>query len=95
MSEITATTKDNLLKLSIGALGIVFGDIGTSPLYAIRVCFEGKHGIPINDQNIYGILSMIFWALILIISFKYLIIIFCRNSIKVKNWGAFQILTAD
>lgn len=75
MSEITAKTKNNLLKLSIGALGIVFGDIGTSPLYAIRVCFEGTHGIPINDQNIYGILSMIFWALILVISFKYLIII--------------------
>lgn len=75
MSDITAKTKNSLLKLSIGALGIVFGDIGTSPLYAIRVCFEGKHGIPINDQNIYGILSMIFWALILIISFKYLIII--------------------
>ncbi|MEO7313189.1 MAG: potassium transporter Kup [Chitinophagaceae bacterium] len=75
MSEINAKTKNNLLKLSIGALGIVFGDIGTSPLYAIRVCFEGTHGIPINDQNIYGILSMIFWALILVISFKYLIVI--------------------
>ena len=75
MSEIAAKSKKNLLKLSIGALGIVFGDIGTSPLYAIRICFEGTHGIPINDGNIYGILSMIFWALILIISFKYLIII--------------------
>lgn len=75
MLEITAKTKNNLLKLSIGALGIVFGDIGTSPLYAIKACFEGTHGIPINDQNIYGILSMIFWALILVISFKYLIII--------------------
>lgn len=75
MSEITAKTKNNLLKLSISALGIVFGDIGTSPLYAIRVCFEGINGISINDQNIYGILSMIFWALILVISFKYLIII--------------------
>ncbi len=75
MSEISAKSKNNLLKLSIGALGIVFGDIGTSPLYAIRVCFEGAYGIPINDQNIYGILSMIFWALILVISLKYLIII--------------------
>lgn len=75
MNEISAKSKNNLLKLSIGALGIVFGDIGTSPLYAIRVCFEGAHGIPINDQNIYGILSMIFWALILVINLKYLIII--------------------
>ncbi len=75
MSDSNAKTKNNLLKLSLGALGIVFGDIGTSPLYAIRVCFEGTHGIPINDENIYGILSMIFWALILVITFKYLIII--------------------
>ena len=75
MSEVKAKTKNNLFKLSLGALGIVFGDIGTSPLYALRVCFEGTHSIPINDQNIYGILSMIFWALILVISFKYLIII--------------------
>ena len=75
MSRIKVKSKHNLLKLSIGALGIVFGDIGTSPLYAMRVCFAGAHGIAITDQNIYGILSLIFWSLILVISVKYLIII--------------------
>ncbi|MEO6327814.1 MAG: potassium transporter Kup [Ginsengibacter sp.] len=75
MNDINTNKKHNLLKLSLGALGIVFGDIGTSPLYAIRVCFAGEHGIPITRENIYGILSMIFWSLILVISLKFLIII--------------------
>ncbi|MEO7140755.1 MAG: potassium transporter Kup [Ferruginibacter sp.] len=75
MHDNNSNKKHNLFKLSIGALGIVFGDIGTSPLYAMRVCFAGAHGIAITDENIYGILSMIFWSLILVISLKYLIII--------------------
>ena len=54
---------NNLLKLTIGALGVVFGDIGTSPLYALRVCFTGEHGIAVTDQNILGILSLIFSSL--------------------------------
>ncbi len=66
---------NNLLKLTISALGIVFGDIGTSPLYALRVCFASKHGLAVTDQNIYGILSLIFWSLIMVISIKYLVLI--------------------
>lgn len=68
-------SENNLLKLTIGALGIVFGDIGTSPLYALRVCFRGPHGIAVTTDNIFGILSLIFWSLILVVSVKYLIII--------------------
>ncbi|HUZ61190.1 MAG TPA: potassium transporter Kup [Hanamia sp.] len=68
-------SSNNLLKLTIGALGVVFGDIGTSPLYALRVCFSGTHGLAVTDQNIYGILSLIFWSLIIVISIKYLILI--------------------
>lgn len=68
-------SSNNLLRLTIGALGIVFGDIGTSPLYALRVCFSGSHGLAVTDQNIYGILSLIFWSLILVISIKYLVLI--------------------
>jgi len=64
-----------LLGLSLGALGVVYGDIGTSPLYAFRECFSGHHSIPPVRDNILGVLSLIFWALILIISIKYLIII--------------------
>ncbi|MEO5908712.1 MAG: KUP/HAK/KT family potassium transporter, partial [Ginsengibacter sp.] len=68
-------SSNNLLKLTIGALGVVFGDIGTSPLYALRVCFTGSHRIDVTDQNIFGILSLIFWSLILVVSLKYLLII--------------------
>jgi KUP system potassium uptake protein len=75
MSDLNTKPSGNLLKLTIGALGIVFGDIGTSPLYALRVCFTGEHGIAVTDQNILGILSLIFWSLILVVSIKYLVII--------------------
>jgi KUP system potassium uptake protein len=64
-----------LLYLSLLAIGIVYGDIGTSPLYAIRECFYGPHGIPATPENIFGILSLVFWSLILVISIKYLVII--------------------
>ena len=66
---------NNLFKVTIAALGIVFGDIGTSPLYAVRVCFAGEHGIATTNENIFGVLSLIFWSLILVISVKYLILI--------------------
>ena len=70
------TKKSNtLFKVTLAALGIVFGDIGTSPLYALRVCFGGTHGIAVTDENIFGVLSLIFWSLILVISIKYLVII--------------------
>ena len=66
---------NSLLKLTITALGVVFGDLGTSPLYALRVCFSGTHGPAVTDQNIYGILSLIFWSLILVVSIKYLALV--------------------
>ncbi|HLJ10090.1 MAG TPA: potassium transporter Kup [Planctomycetaceae bacterium] len=61
--------------LSIGVLGVVYGDIGTSPLYSVRECFHGQHAIDCVPLNILGVLSLIFWALILVISVKYLIFI--------------------
>jgi KUP system potassium uptake protein len=64
-----------LFVLSLGALGIVFGDIGTSPLYAIKETFHGPHAIPTTPANILGILSLIFWALIIVISIKYLVFV--------------------
>jgi KUP system potassium uptake protein len=57
--------------LALIALGIVFGDIGTSPLYAFRECFSHKYGIAVVHENILGILSLIFWSLIVVISLKY------------------------
>ena len=58
--------------LALAVLGVVYGDIGTSPIYALRECFAGKHPIPISSDNVLGILSLIFWALILVISIKYM-----------------------
>ncbi|MBK8382205.1 MAG: potassium transporter Kup [Ignavibacteria bacterium] len=61
--------------LSLSALGIVYGDIGTSPLYALRECFQGPHSIVPSEGNVLGVLSLIFWSLIIIISIKYVIIV--------------------
>lgn len=61
-----------LATISLAALGIVFGDIGTSPLYAIRECFHGEYGIEARADNVLGVLSLIFWSLLLIVSLKYL-----------------------
>jgi KUP system potassium uptake protein len=59
--------------LALAVLGVVYGDIGTSPIYALRECFTGKHPIPVTTDNVLGILSLIFWTLLLIISLKYMI----------------------
>jgi KUP system potassium uptake protein len=59
--------------LAVAVLGVVYGDIGTSPIYALRECFTGKHPIPVTTDNVLGILSLIFWTLILVISLKYMV----------------------
>ncbi len=61
-----------LALLSLAALGVVFGDIGTSPLYAIRECFHGDYAIPVSQENILGVLSLMFWSLVMIVTVKYL-----------------------
>lgn len=61
--------------LMIGALGVVYGDIGTSPLYAVRECFHGPHALRPTPDNIIGILSLIVWSLIIIVTIKYLIFV--------------------
>ncbi|HEU5261180.1 MAG TPA: potassium transporter Kup [Gemmatimonadales bacterium] len=61
--------------MSIAALGVVFGDIGTSPLYALREGFYGAHAVAPTPENVLGVLSLIFWALVLVISVKYLVFI--------------------
>jgi len=61
-----------LLTLSLASLGVVYGDIGTSPLYTVRECFHGSHGVAASAPNVLGVVSLIFWALVLIISIKYL-----------------------
>jgi KUP system potassium uptake protein len=61
--------------LAFGALGVVYGDIGTSPLYALRECFVGPHGMPITPENVIGVLSLIFWSLTTVVSVKYLMFV--------------------
>ena len=65
-------SKRYLATLYLGALGVVYGDIGTSPLYAFRECFAPEHHLAPSPANILGVLSLVFWSLILIISVEYL-----------------------
>ena len=67
-SEPEDSPKPGLLVLSLGALGVVYGDIGTSPLYAIRECFHGQHAIALNPGNILGVLSLVFWSLTMVVT---------------------------
>jgi KUP system potassium uptake protein len=64
-----------LLKLSIGAIGIVFGDIGTSPLYAFRETFAGHHPLPVDRLHVLGVLSLIFWSMMIVVTLKYVLIL--------------------
>ncbi|HEY5862710.1 MAG TPA: KUP/HAK/KT family potassium transporter, partial [Casimicrobiaceae bacterium] len=61
--------------LVVGAIGVVYGDIGTSPLYTLRTAFTGPHGLPLTQQNVMGILSVIFWALIVVVTLTYITLI--------------------
>lgn len=79
-----------LALLSLGALGIVYGDIGTSPLYAIRECF-GPHGVAPTPENVLGILSLIFWSLTLLISVWYLVFVMKADN---RGEGGILALTA-
>ena len=65
----------NLLRLAIGAVGIVYGDIGTSPLYAVKECFSPSFGLGLAAENILGVISLIFWALVVIVAVKYLSVV--------------------
>jgi len=68
--------------LSLGALGVVYGDIGTSPLYALRECFGPHTGTAVNEATVLGVLSLILWVLILVISIKYMF-----NILRADNRG--------
>ncbi len=64
-----------MVPLALAALGVVFGDIGTSPLYALRECFSGLHGIEPSHNNVLGIVSLILWTLTLVVCVKYLLVV--------------------
>ncbi|MBT8542433.1 potassium transporter Kup [Polynucleobacter paneuropaeus] len=72
--------KGSLAALALGAVGIVFGDIGTSPLYALKVCFDPVNGIPMTPDSIFGVISMIFWSFVMVVSLKYLLFVMRANN---------------
>ena len=77
--------------VSLGALGVVYGDIGTSPLYAMKECLTGEHGAVPSHENVLGVLSLVFWALTLIICIKYLTFVLRADN---KGEGGIQALAA-
>lgn len=68
-------TKQKLSTLVLGAIGVVYGDIGTSPLYALKETFAGHHPLPVVEANVLGVLSLMFWTIMLLVSLKYVAII--------------------
>ena len=67
-----ASRRKRFVRLTLGAIGVVYGDIGTSPLYAVRECFSEHSGIAVTPANVLGLLSLVFWSLIIVISVKYI-----------------------
>jgi KUP system potassium uptake protein len=67
--------KRSLPLVMLAAIGIVFGDIGTSPLYALKECFSPAHGIPFSVEALYGVISMMIWALLVVVTFKYVFVV--------------------
>jgi KUP system potassium uptake protein len=83
--------RSNLMPLTLTALGVVYGDIGTSPLYAIRECFFGSHSVPPTHENVLGVLSLVFYALVLVISIKYIVVVMRADN---QGEGGILALTA-
>lgn len=77
--------------LAVAAVGVVYGDIGTSPLYTMREVFNGLHPLPVNPANVLGILSLIFWSLIIVVTLKYVVLMMRMDN---QGEGGIMALTA-
>lgn len=75
----------------VAAIGVVFGDIGTSPLYTFKECFSGEHAVPASPSNVLGILSLIFWSILIVISLKYVVFIMKADN---KGEGGIMAMTS-
>lgn len=71
----SSTRSQTSRQLALAALGVVYGDIGTSPLYTLRECFAGHHPLALTQANVLGVLSLIFWALVIVVTLKYVFFI--------------------
>ena len=87
----TASAKSNLASLTLAAIGIVYGDIGTSPLYTMKEVFAEHHGIALTTPNIVGVVSLILWGLIIVISLKYVTLVLRADN---RGEGGIMALTA-
>ncbi|WP_028224463.1 potassium transporter Kup [Paraburkholderia ferrariae] len=75
MTTSTHVAKQSMPSLAVAAIGVVFGDIGTSPLYSLKEAFSPDHGIPLNDTSILGVISLLFWAIMIVVSVKYVLFV--------------------
>src|SRR5215468_5802011 len=88
--ELAADRRQAFARMALGALGVVYGDIGTSPLYTVQTTF-GEQGLAPNEANVLGVLSLIFWALVMVVSLKYVVFIMRADN---KGEGGIMALTA-
>ena len=87
----SARPHGQMLPLVVGAIGVVYGDIGTSPLYALRTAFTGQFGLSVSPSNVLGILSAFLWSLIVVVTFKYITLIMRADN---RGEGGILALTA-
>ena len=87
----TVPARKSVAALTLTAVGVVYGDIGTSPLYALRECFAGTHSVPPTFENVLGVLSLIVYSLVIVISIKYIAIVMRADN---QGEGGILALTA-
>src|SRR4030081_3357123 len=90
-TEVRGPGRKQMASLVLGSMGVVFGDIGTSPLYTLRQCFSGAHGLPLTEAYILQILSVIFWAITIVVTLKYGTVILPAEN---RGEGGIRPLTA-
>jgi KUP system potassium uptake protein len=86
-----SSLKQSTAAMSLAAMGVVYGDIGTSPLYTLKEVFGGHHPVPVTPDNVLGILSLVFWALVIAVSLKYVVFIMRADN---RGEGGIMALTA-
>ena len=86
-----ACSNAQVLPVALAAMGVVFGDIGTSPLYTMKEVFNGPHAVPVTPDNVLGILSLVFWALTIVVSLKYVVYIMRADN---RGEGGIMALTS-
>lgn len=88
--QVNSWLSPTTLALALSSLGIVYGDIGTSPLYAIRECFHGTHAVSLSEGNVFGVLSLVFWSLTMVVCIKY--VVFVMRADNHSMGGIFALL---